>query len=71
MAAVRSQVYADLGDDFERSWERALAIMHRMAGEPDFAEGVASFTERRDPAFDALPAEFAAWLGTEAAPTRH
>jgi enoyl-CoA hydratase/carnithine racemase len=58
MAAVRFQVYADLGDDFETSWQRALAIMHRMAGEPDFGEGVASFTERRDPRFEPLPEGF-------------
>jgi enoyl-CoA hydratase/carnithine racemase len=58
MAAVRYQVYADLGDDFETAWQRALAIMHRMAGEPDFAEGVASFTERRDPRFGPLPDDF-------------
>jgi enoyl-CoA hydratase/carnithine racemase len=62
MAAVRRQVYADLGEDFEQSWTRALTIMHRMAGEPDFAEGVASFTEKRDPKFEALPDEFVAWL---------
>jgi enoyl-CoA hydratase/carnithine racemase len=62
MAAVRYQVYADLGDDFDDSWARALAIMQRMAGEPDFAEGVASFTERRDPRFGALPEGFAEQL---------
>ncbi|HZP29742.1 MAG TPA: enoyl-CoA hydratase-related protein [Acidimicrobiia bacterium] len=62
MAAVRHQVYADLGDDFDRSWARALRIMHRMAGEPDFGEGIASFTEKRDPRFEALPAGFADWL---------
>jgi enoyl-CoA hydratase/carnithine racemase len=58
MAAVRFQVYADLGDDFETSWQRALAIMHRMAGEPDFGEGVASFIERREPRFEPLPEGF-------------
>jgi enoyl-CoA hydratase/carnithine racemase len=58
MAAVRYQVYADLGTDFDESWARTLAIMERFAGEPDFAEGVASFTEKRDPRFDALPEGF-------------
>jgi enoyl-CoA hydratase/carnithine racemase len=62
MAAVRRQVYADLGEDFEQSWDRALTIMHRMAGEPDFGEGIASFTEKRAPEFEALPDEFAEWL---------
>jgi enoyl-CoA hydratase/carnithine racemase len=64
MAAVRRQVYADLGQDFEQSWTRALTIMHRMAGEPDFGEGVASFTDKRDPKFDPLSEGFASWLGS-------
>jgi enoyl-CoA hydratase/carnithine racemase len=58
MAAVRHQVYADLDDDFETSWARTLAIMQRMNAHADFAEGVASFTERREPVFDPLPAGF-------------
>ena len=62
MAAVRRQVYADLGENFEQSWDHALTIMHRMAGEPDFGEGIASFTEKRAPEFEALPDEFAEWL---------
>jgi enoyl-CoA hydratase/carnithine racemase len=59
MAAVRYQVYADLGVDFEASWARTLAIMERFAGEPDFAEGIASYTEKRDPEFEPLPRGFA------------
>src|SRR4051795_3110410 len=58
MAAVRYQVYADLGEDFEASWSRTLAVMHRMNSLPDFVEGVASFVERRDPSFESLPPGF-------------
>jgi enoyl-CoA hydratase/carnithine racemase len=60
MAAVRHQVYADLDDDFETACARTLAIMQRMNSLPDFAEGIASFVERRDPNFAALPDGFGA-----------
>jgi enoyl-CoA hydratase/carnithine racemase len=60
MAAVRHQVYADLGEDFDTSWTRTLAIMQRMNSLPDFAEGIASFVERRDPNFAPLPPGFGA-----------
>jgi enoyl-CoA hydratase/carnithine racemase len=65
MAAVRYQVYADLDDDFETSWARTLGIMQRMNAHPDFVEGVASFTQRRDPTFDPLPPGFAESLRSE------
>jgi enoyl-CoA hydratase/carnithine racemase len=58
MAAVRYQVYADLGDDFDTAWTRTQRVMRRMNASPDFAEGIASFTERRDPAFEPLPDGF-------------
>ena len=51
MATMKRQVYADL----ERPLVEALAEADRLMLEsftrPDFAEGVASFVERRDPSF--------------------
>ena len=51
MATMKRQVYADL----ERPLIEALAEADRLMLEsftrPDFAEGVASFVERRDPSF--------------------
>jgi enoyl-CoA hydratase/carnithine racemase len=54
MATMKRQVYADL----ERSLPDALAqadlAMVASFGAPDFAEGVSSFLERREPSFAAL-----------------
>ena len=51
MATMKRQVYADL----ERTLPEALADADRLMiasfSAPDFAEGVASFVERRDPSF--------------------
>jgi enoyl-CoA hydratase/carnithine racemase len=56
MATMKRQVYADL----ERGLPDALAEADRLMLEsfsaPDFAEGVASFIERRDPRFASLEA---------------
>ena len=52
MATMKRQVYAD----FERGLPEALAEADRLMLEsftrPDFAEGVASFVERREPSFE-------------------
>jgi len=58
MAVIRHQVHADLEGGFGAAFGRALAAMGRFAEHPDFAEGVASFVERRPPAFQPLPAHF-------------
>lgn len=54
MAAVRRQVYGDLSRDFPESMVHTLATMREFAGNSDFAEGVASFLEKRPPLFAPL-----------------
>ena len=58
MAAIRRQVYGDLSRGFGESMVQTLALMAQFAGLPDFAEGVASFIEKRPAAFDGLDASF-------------
>jgi enoyl-CoA hydratase/carnithine racemase len=58
MAAIRRQVYGDLSRDFSESMVHTLALMQQFAGNPDFAEGVASFVEKRPPSFETLGDDF-------------
>ena len=60
MAAIRRQVWSDLGRGWTEANEAWLAVMRRYndAGNPDFAEGVASFVEKRPPSFAPLPADW-------------
>ncbi len=58
MAAMRAQVYGDLARDFDESLARSLAAMVRFTTDDDFAEGVASFAERRPPKFVPLGSGF-------------
>lgn len=54
MADIKQQVNEDLSRSFSDSYDVADALMRSRMGTPDFAEGVASYVERRDPAFAPL-----------------
>lgn len=54
MAAMKQQIYADLDRALEPSVAEANKLMVESFGQPDFVEGVASFLERRPPAFRPL-----------------
>ena len=53
-AAVRqakAQLYADLHGDVGTAVARSEALLEEMVRQPDFAEGVAAYTEKRPPRF--------------------
>jgi len=54
MAAMKRQVYADLERGLTDAVAEANRLMVESFGAPDFAEGVASFVERREPRFAPL-----------------
>ena len=58
MAMVRREVYDGLDLDFREALRLSLRSMAHLNARPDFAEGVASFTERRPPRFAPLDAGF-------------
>jgi len=56
MATIKRQVYADLERTLPDTLEEADRLMLASFTAPDFAEGVTSFVERRDPRFAGLEA---------------
>ena len=54
MATMKRQVYADLTRELPDALEEANRLMGESFTAPDFAEGVASFLERREPRFAPL-----------------
>jgi enoyl-CoA hydratase/carnithine racemase len=57
MAAIRRQVWGDLSRDYTAANEEWFTVMRRLnrPDNPDFAEGVAAFVEKRPPKFAPLP----------------
>ena len=55
MLAIKRQVYRDEAIGFADALRDTFPLMQRFADHPDFAEGVASFAERRAPRFTPLP----------------
>jgi enoyl-CoA hydratase/carnithine racemase len=59
MAAIRRQVWGDLGRGYTEAnegWFAAMLALNRPEN-PDFAEGVAAFVEKRPAVFGPLPAD--------------
>jgi enoyl-CoA hydratase/carnithine racemase len=54
MAVIKSQVYRHLQMDLADSLAESNQVMRESLESPDFREGVASFVERRPPAFQQL-----------------
>lgn len=51
LAVMKRQLWTDVLGDLDTSVRAAVEHLHRMVGEPDFAEGVAAHQERRPPRF--------------------
>jgi enoyl-CoA hydratase/carnithine racemase len=49
LRATKRQIYSDLHRDVRSAVADAAALLERMATEPDFAEGVTAFFEKRLP----------------------
>ncbi len=52
MALTKHQLHADLESTLEQARQRSLALLAVSRAHPDYREGVASFVERRPPAFE-------------------
>jgi enoyl-CoA hydratase/carnithine racemase len=55
MAAVKTQLQADVFRSHEESLDEAVAMVQDPAREPDFREGVMSYIQKRPPRFRSLP----------------
>jgi enoyl-CoA hydratase/carnithine racemase len=57
MAIMKRQVYQQMHPGLLAAEREARELMVQSFGRPDFGEGVRSFTERRPPRFDRVPAQ--------------
>ena len=55
MAVMKRQVYTELHAGLGAAERQAIELMVESFNRPDFAEGVQSFLQRRDPNFPRLP----------------
>jgi enoyl-CoA hydratase/carnithine racemase len=58
LAMIRRQVYDDMDASFNEGLRRSFATMTYLNAQPDLAEGIASFIDKRPPRFAALAAGF-------------
>jgi enoyl-CoA hydratase/carnithine racemase len=68
MAVMKQQVYADYERTIGETVEEANRLMGESFTRPDFAEGVQSFVERRQPQFEPLAGSAAAASAAPPAP---
>jgi len=59
MQALKRQCYADLMADFFASYDRSEAMLGAATGQADFKEGIASWLDKRAPAFPPLADDLA------------
>jgi enoyl-CoA hydratase/carnithine racemase len=58
MVAMKRQVVRAAALPFDAAMRETFDLMQSVADHPDFSEGVASFTEKRVPEFQALPDDY-------------
>ena len=60
---MKRQVVRAASLPFDTATSETFELMQSVANHPDFAEGVASFTEKRAPQFQPLPNDYDVTFG--------